>query len=110
MNALRLMDAAPVEVVLLGVQPESTDWGTALTSRVDAAQKELLEVAMAQLARWAEDFSGRRFALAGLPSKPQAHLSPKSVTTITGPPVRAVLDLAMFFTSLGICYKLWATW
>ncbi len=79
MSALRLMDAAPVEVVLLGIQPESTDWGTALTSRVDAAQKELLEVAMAQLARWAEDFSGRRFALAGPPSKPQAHLSAQRV-------------------------------
>jgi hydrogenase maturation protease len=57
MNVLRLMGAAPKEVVLLGVQPESTDWGTALTPHVDAAQNGLVEAAMKQLAQWAENFS-----------------------------------------------------
>ena len=46
MNVLRLMGPAPKEVVLLGVQPESTDWGTALTPYVDAAQNGLVEAAM----------------------------------------------------------------
>ena len=59
---LRLMGAAPKEVVPLGAQPESTDWGTALTPRVDAAENGFLEAAMTQLAKWAEDFSGSRFA------------------------------------------------
>ena len=34
-GALRLMDAAPEEVVLIGVQPASTEWGTALTPRLN---------------------------------------------------------------------------
>ena len=57
LNVLRLMGAAPKEIVLLGVQPESTDWGTALTPRVDAAQNDLVEAAMKELAQWAENFS-----------------------------------------------------
>ena len=69
MNVLRLMGAAPNEVVLLGVQPKSTDWGTALTPRVDAAQNGLVEAAMKQLAKWAEDFSGLWLARAGPPSE-----------------------------------------
>lgn len=54
---LNLMDAAPVEVVLLGVQPESTGWGTALTPTVEAAQKGLVEAALAQLTQWVEEIS-----------------------------------------------------
>jgi hydrogenase maturation protease len=49
MDVLRLMEAAPAEVVLLGVQPESTDWGTALTPVVEAARKELVEAALRQI-------------------------------------------------------------
>jgi hydrogenase maturation protease len=52
MGALRLLDAAPLEVVLLGVQPESTEWGTALTPAVENAQQELMECVFAQLALW----------------------------------------------------------
>jgi len=37
MGALRLIDAAPEKVVLLGVQPASTDWGTVLTPEVEPA-------------------------------------------------------------------------
>lgn len=55
LDVLRLMEAAPVEVVLFGVQPESTDWGTALTPEVEAAGQNLVEVALAQLQRWADE-------------------------------------------------------
>jgi hydrogenase maturation protease len=52
MCALRLMDAAPTEVVLLGVQPASTDWGTVLTPEVLPAQQALMQSALEQLTRW----------------------------------------------------------
>lgn len=71
MSALRLMDAAPGEVVLLGVQPASTDWGTALTPEVEAARRELMEFAVAQLTQWAGELS--RIAA------PQAFLYPASL-------------------------------
>jgi hydrogenase maturation protease len=35
-NVLLLMEAPPMEIVLLGVQPASTDWGTMLTPAVEA--------------------------------------------------------------------------
>ena len=57
MGALRLMDAAPEEVVLLGVQPASTDWGTVLTSAVKTAQQALMELTLEQLAQWSVDAS-----------------------------------------------------
>ncbi len=57
MGALRLMDAAPVEVVLLGLQPASVDWGTALTPVVETAQDKLMESTIAQLFRWSSDIS-----------------------------------------------------
>jgi hydrogenase maturation protease len=52
MCALRLMDAAPAEVVLLGVQPASTDWGTVLTPEVSLAQQTLMQSALAQITGW----------------------------------------------------------
>jgi hydrogenase maturation protease len=52
MGALRLIDAAPAEVVLLGVQPASTDWGTDLTPEVDLALQGLMQSALEQLSRW----------------------------------------------------------
>jgi hypothetical protein len=52
MGALRLIDAAPEEVVLLGVQPASTDWGTVLTPEVETARHALMQAALAQLAQW----------------------------------------------------------
>ena len=57
MGALRLIDAAPAEVVLLGVQPASTDWGTVLTSAVKTAQQALMELTLEQLAQWSVDAS-----------------------------------------------------
>jgi hydrogenase maturation protease len=52
MGALRLMDGAPAKVVLLGVQPASTDWGTVLTPKVDPAQQALMQAALEQLTQW----------------------------------------------------------
>lgn len=57
MGVLRLMDAAPAEVVLLGVQPESTDWGTVLTPAVETARKDLVQAALGQIERWLEEIS-----------------------------------------------------
>ena len=54
MNVLRLMDAAPVKVVLLGVQPESTGWGTALTPVVEAAKSQLADAALKQIGHWSQ--------------------------------------------------------
>jgi hydrogenase maturation protease len=52
MCALRLMDAAPAEVVLFGIQPASTDWGTVLTPEVFPSQQSLMDSALEQLSRW----------------------------------------------------------
>jgi hydrogenase maturation protease len=52
MQVLLLMDACPTEVILLGVQPGCTGWGTALTPAVAAAQPRLAESALRQLANW----------------------------------------------------------
>jgi hydrogenase maturation protease len=57
MDVLRLMDASPMEVVLLGVQPESTGWGTALTPAVERAQKELVDAALKQVHEWHEEIA-----------------------------------------------------
>jgi hydrogenase maturation protease len=57
MCALRLMDAAPAEVVLLGVQPAYTGWGTALTPEVDLALQTLMQSALAQLTEWVDEAS-----------------------------------------------------
>jgi hydrogenase maturation protease len=56
-NVLLLMEAPPTEVVLLGVQPESTDWGTNLTPVVEAAQSSLVEAALKQIAQWDEEIA-----------------------------------------------------
>ncbi len=57
MCALRLMDAAPAEVVLLGVQPASTGWATTLTPDVDLAVQTLMQSALAQLTQWTVEAS-----------------------------------------------------
>lgn len=56
-GALRLIDAAPAEVVLLGVQPASTDWGTVLTPEVEPARHALMQAALEQLRQWTVDAS-----------------------------------------------------
>lgn len=54
MNALRLLDSEPGEVVLLGIQPESVEWSATLTASVEAALPELVEAAIQQLETWSE--------------------------------------------------------
>jgi len=50
LSALRLTERAPHEVVLLGIQPESTGWGTQLTPTVDAALARMIDAALGQIA------------------------------------------------------------
>jgi len=61
---LPLVSTTPREIVLLGVTPLSTDWGTELTAPVAAALDGLVEKAIALLADWARESSLDR-ALAG---------------------------------------------
>jgi hypothetical protein len=57
MGALRLIEAAPTEVVLLGVHPASADWGTVLTPEVFPAQQALMRFALEQLTQWKVEMS-----------------------------------------------------
>lgn len=52
LNALRLLGQEPQETVLLGIQPETTELGTALSKSVESALPLLLEAAIAQLSLW----------------------------------------------------------
>jgi len=52
LGAMLLIGEAPDEVILFGVQPDSTDWGVTLSPRVDAALNQLLEAALNQLLNW----------------------------------------------------------
>jgi hydrogenase maturation protease len=53
MVAMKLLGESPEEVVVLGVQPMSTDWGAELTPPVQNALHALLDVVIAQLESWA---------------------------------------------------------
>ena len=50
LNALRMMGQEPTEIVLLGVQPLTTELGTVLSKPVQQALATLVEAAMAELA------------------------------------------------------------
>jgi hydrogenase maturation protease len=52
MEALRWMDKASKQVVLLGVQPSETGWGTTLSREVEAALPRLIQAALAELEQW----------------------------------------------------------
>src|SRR6516164_5044813 len=52
LGALSLLDEAPREVVLLGIQPGSTEWGLTLSPIVDAALNDLVEAALIQIVNW----------------------------------------------------------
>ena len=52
MVAMKLLGDSPEEVVVLGVQPMSTDWGAELTAPVQNALAPLLDGVIAQLAVW----------------------------------------------------------
>jgi len=53
MVAMKLLGQPPEQVVVLGVQPMSTDWGAELTPPVKNALLPLVDVAISQLASWA---------------------------------------------------------
>ena len=49
---LPLISDAPTEVVLLGIQPAETDWGTELSPPVEARLGDLVDAAIEQLTLW----------------------------------------------------------
>jgi hydrogenase maturation protease len=49
---LPLISNEPVEIVLLGIQPAETDWGTELSPLVQANLPELVDAAVEQLETW----------------------------------------------------------
>ena len=55
--ALFLVSIYPQDIVVLGVQPANTDWGTTLSSEVEAALVPLVDAALAQLNLWKESRS-----------------------------------------------------
>jgi hydrogenase maturation protease len=55
---LPLVSDTPREIVLIGVQPAATDWGTELSAPVKAALGPLVEMAIEQLLLWSLDSSG----------------------------------------------------
>lgn len=54
--ALRALARKPPEVVVLGVQPATTEWGTDLSGPVEAALKPLVEAAVVELGRTIRPF------------------------------------------------------
>jgi hydrogenase maturation protease len=55
LSALTLLGEAPDQVVLLGIQPESTDWGVTLSPAVDGSVNDLVEAALAQILTWLDE-------------------------------------------------------
>ncbi len=51
---LTLASTKPQEIVVLGLQPANTDWGTTLSPDVEAALGGLVDAALAQLQLWQE--------------------------------------------------------
>ena len=54
MIALKLLGESPEEVIVIGVQPQSTDWSVELTAPVRQSLDQLLAVVIAQLETWAK--------------------------------------------------------
>lgn len=53
LNALRMMGREPKKVVLLGIQPSTTELGTGLSTPVQQALPALIEAALIELSQWA---------------------------------------------------------
>jgi hydrogenase maturation protease len=53
MVAMKLLGDTPDEIIVIGVQPLSTDWSAELTAPVRQALDELVAVVIAQLESWA---------------------------------------------------------
>ena len=54
MIALKLLGESPEEVIVIGMQPQSTDWSVELTAPVRQSLDQLLAVVIAQLETWAK--------------------------------------------------------
>lgn len=52
MIAMKLLGESPEEVVVFGVQPQSTEWSTELTPPVEAALDQLVPAVIARLQLW----------------------------------------------------------
>ncbi len=52
LNALRLLGQEPQEIVLLGIQPATTELGTSLSKSVESSLPLFVEAAIAQLSLW----------------------------------------------------------
>lgn len=50
--ALTLVSSEPQDIVVLGVQPANTEWGTSLSPEVEAALTSLVDAALEQLRLW----------------------------------------------------------
>jgi hydrogenase maturation protease len=50
--ALFLVSSHPQDIIVLGVQPANTDWGTTLSGKVQAALAGLVDAALSQLSLW----------------------------------------------------------
>jgi hydrogenase maturation protease len=55
LSALQWMGKFPEHMVLLGVQPEETGWGTQLSERIEAALPLLTQAAVEELKRWTRE-------------------------------------------------------
>jgi hydrogenase maturation protease len=55
LTTLPLASAIEMEIVILGVQPASTDWGTELSPAVEAALGPVVEKAVEELLAWSHE-------------------------------------------------------
>lgn len=77
LSALLLVERYPQEIVVLGVQPGSTDWGTTMSAPVEAALVPLVDAAITQLLLWMESRE--------MPAETEATLSTPRKTMAAGP-------------------------
>ncbi|MGA8037015.1 MAG: hydrogenase maturation protease [Candidatus Acidiferrales bacterium] len=52
--ALLLVSSGPQDIVVLGVQPANSDWGTLLSPQVEASLRAFVDAAVAQLLLWSD--------------------------------------------------------
>ena len=74
--ALRLTGGVPWEVVVLGVQPEATGWGTELTAAVRAAIPKLIHSALAELGAWTTDLAALHWPTVEFPRAQETRTNP----------------------------------
>ena len=58
LSTLPLVSDIERKVVILGVQPASTDWGTELSPPVETALGPVVEKAVEELRRWSQEPAG----------------------------------------------------